>query len=319
MYDEDIRDDELLLEDDELEEENDGNDLLGEMGGADDELIDDDPTEIVDDPIEGVEEPVDRQRVRNAKIADADKQKVKGAGMQTDVDMVFVIDCTGSMEPFLAKVKQMALSFHDQVREALGIKNRRIRKIRIKVIAYRDYYCDWADPDHPPMLISEFFTLPDEAEEFADFVNSLEAAGGEDEPESALEALHHAFNSEWFVDPTIAKCRQIVVVFTDASAHKLDNPKRYITAEHNGEYPEDGMPTTLEELETEYNSPDVFPAEADGVTIKGHRLILFAPEDMYPWNEMQNWIAANCESMDPETGLENIDMEAVINLIGGSC
>ena len=58
----------------------------------DDELIDDDPTEIVDDPIEEVEKPVNRQRVRNAKIADADKQKVKGARIQTDVDMVFVID-----------------------------------------------------------------------------------------------------------------------------------------------------------------------------------------------------------------------------------
>lgn len=316
MYDEDIRDDELLLDDeDELEEENDGNDLLGEMGDDDDELVDDDDDELVDDE---EEEPVVEQPVRR-QISQAVKGRMDGNALQTDVDMVFVIDCTGSMDPFLAKVKEMAMGFHDQVRDALGSKSRRIRKMRIKVIAYRDYYCDWADPDHPPMLISDFFTLPDEAEDFADFVSGLEAAGGEDEPESALEALHHAFNSEWFVDPNISKRRQIIVVFTDASAHKLDNPKRYISAEHNGEYPEDGMPTTLEELEAEYNSADVFPAEGDGVSVKGHRLILFAPEDMYPWNEMQNWVAANCESMDPETGLENIDMEAVINLIGGSC
>ncbi len=321
MYEEDIRDEELELddelenEDDELmgdddDEENDGNDFLEEL---DDEPIDDDdegeePEEIEDEELKA------SQKVRRGGIAG---QGVNRDALQTDVDMVFVIDCTGSMDPFLSKVKRAALDFHEQVREALGAKSRRVRKMRIRVIAYRDYYYDWADPDHPPMLISDFFTLPDEEEAFAEFVNGLEAAGGEDEPESALEALHHAFNSDWFVDPAVNKRRQIVVVFTDASAHKLDDPKRYITAEHNGEYPEDGMPTSLEELQAEYCSGDVFPAEANGI-VKGHRLILFAPSDMYPWNEMQQWDASTCETMDPATGLDEIDMEAVINLIGGS-
>ncbi len=309
MYEADIRDDEIMLEDDELEE-NDGNDFLEEMEeDEDDELIDTDE-EVAE---EEIEEEV-TQQVRGGRIIG---QGVNRGALQTDVDMVFVIDCTGSMDPFLAKVKETALSFHKQVREALGAKSRRVRKMRIKVIAYRDYYYDWEVPDHPPMLISEFFTLPDEEEAFAAFVNALEAAGGEDDPESALEALHHAFHSDWFVDPAVNKRRQIIVVFTDAPAHKLDDPMRYNTAQHNGEYPEEGMPTSLEELHAEYVSGDVFPAESNGM-ITGHRLILFAPSDMYPWNEMQQWDAANCETMDPATGLEEIDMEAVINLIGGS-
>ncbi len=324
MYEEDIRDEELLLDDDELEndeddelmgddeEENDGNDFLDELDDEDDELMDDEDEEEQEELED--DEPKEKQKVRRGGII---SQSVNRDALQTDVDMVFVIDCTGSMDPFLSKVKEAALSFHEQVREALGVKSRRVRKMRIKVIAYRDYYYDWADPDHPPMLISDFFTLPDEEEAFAEFVNGLEAAGGEDEPESALEALHHAFNSDWFVDPAINKRRQIIVVFTDASAHKLDDPKRYITAEHNGEYPEEGMPVSLEELQAEYSSAEVFPAEANGV-IKGHRLILFAPADMYPWNEMQQWDAANCETMDPATGLDEIKMEAVVNLIGGS-
>lgn len=315
MHEEDIRDEEPMPLADEFEEADDNflddlddDDLLGSMD--EDELVVDDEDDFVqaDDAIG-----------RRSRTGLTGYISPRAWAIKTDVDIVLVIDCTGSMAPLLDKVKETALSFHDQVRDALGKKSRRVRRMRVKVIAYRDYYCDWADPEHPPMCISDFFELPDESEAFAEFVNSLEASGGEDEPESALEALHHAFNSEWLVDPAIWKRRQVIVLFTDAPAHRLDDPRRYISAEHNGEYPEEGMPTTLEELEAEYCSPDVFPAEANGMSVYGHCLLLFAPDDVYPWNKIQTWVTTNCESMDPENGLENIDMEVVIDLISGSC
>lgn len=321
MYEEDIRDEEMLFEEEYEEdealvetddEEKDGNDFYEELE-EDDELIEDED----DDEEDVLEDETEEKIPQTVKAGGIGCQIVNRGALQIDVDIVMVIDCTGSMGPLLKKVKKTALSFYKQVRDALGAKSRRVRRMRVKVIAYRDYYCDWADPEHPPMLISDFFSLPDEEEAFAEFINALEDAGGEDDPESALEALHHAFHSDWMVDPTINKRRQIIVVFTDAPAHKLNDPRRYVHAEHNGEYPEEGMPTTLEELQAEYSSPDVFPAEQNGA-VKGHRLILFAPSDMYPWNEMQQWEAANCETMDPKTGLENIDMEAVVNLVGGS-
>lgn len=236
-------------------------------------------------------------------------------GFKTDADVVLVIDLTGSMEPFLSSVKKEALNFEDKLRKALKTKQRSLRKLRIKVIGYRDFYYDWVDPEHPPIQQSEFFTLPEEKEAFSDFVNSLEQAGGEDVPETALEALSMAFRSDWNVPEDDAKTRQIVVLFTDAPAHPLDDPKRF-DPEFNQHYPE-GMPASLLELQSDYMSPDIFPASTDG-TIRGHRLILFAPENAYPWKEVKDWEACVAQSMDPDNGLDGLDMEVVYSLLGGS-
>ena len=303
MYD-DMQNESLLFDDE--EESEDGSDLFDNP---------DDDAELL---IEDSQPPKSNgnQKVGIGKILKTpDTQKVQKGGILTDVDLVFVIDCTGSMEPFLSMVKTHAKTLHNDITAGLDSKSRRVNKMRIKVIAFRDYYFDWADPEHPPMLESDFFTLPQQQEEYAAFVDKLEYAGGEDEPESALEALHFAFHSKWMADPSVTKRRQIILLFTDASAHPLNESMRF-DSKYNAYYPE-GVPDSLDNLLNEYMSPDIFPPDPSGYPT-GHRLILFAPENMQPWNQVKNWPETTCKSMDPEKGLEGISMEEVITFIGGS-
>lgn len=292
------------LDDEELDDE----ELDGELP-EDTDFIEDDPHEE------------DAHDVRAGGLAGS-TQAVKKVSMQTDVDVVFVIDCTGSMGPFLDEVKRCALNFHETVTEALGKKSRQVHNLRVKVIGFRDHYFDWEDPEHPPIEESSFFALPDEAAGFEAFVNKLEPAGGEDIPESALEALYQAFHSDWNDDPEIPKKRQIIMLFTDAPAHPLDDPMRFDSA-FNSHYPT-GMPGSLQELQNAYYSADLFPfSNIDGERIvNGHRLILCVPtgtdETGWNWKCMEEWECATLQRVDPDKGAKEISMEEIANLIGGS-
>jgi len=310
-----LADDELVIDGADFLEDDLGDDL-----GAEDLLSEDLDSDELNNEEDGLlaedeEEPSEETPQINQSVGGLGGISLQAVGgVKTDVDIVFVIDCTGSMEPLLNAVKEKALGFDEEVKAALGTKSRQLNRLRIKVIGYRDHYVDWQDPTHPPIQESDFFSLPEEKEAFSEFLNGLTHAGGEDEPESGLEALHLAFNSRWFVDPQIPKRRQIIVLFTDASAHPLNSPKRY-DSEWNSHYPE-GIPAELEDLQEEYSNPDIFPADSRGI-VNGHRLILFAP-DSYPWNKINTWDAVTRTTMDPAKGLRDINMVDVINLIAGS-
>lgn len=300
--DEGLFDDEGL--DDELDDELDDMDLSESA-----DLIEDDPHEE------------DEPEVRVGGL-EGSSQTVKKTSTQTDVDVVFVIDCTGSMGPFLDEVKCRALNFHETVTEALGRKSRQVHKLRVKVIGFRDHYFDWEDPEHPPIEESDFFVMPDEAAGFEAFVNKLEPAGGEDVPESALEALYQAFRSDWNDDPEIPKKCQIVMLFTDAPAHPLDDPMRFDSC-FNSHYPS-GMPDSLQELQDAYYSTDLFPYVNidDERIVNGHRLILCVPiggdQGDWDWRCMGEWEGATLQKIDPDEGAKEISMEEIANLIGGS-
>lgn len=51
-------------------------------------------------------------------------------GTDTNVDIVFVIDATRSMEPLIEKVKNATLVFHDGLTEALRENKRIIKNLR---------------------------------------------------------------------------------------------------------------------------------------------------------------------------------------------
>ena len=108
--------------------------------------------------------------------------------LETDVDMVFCIDVTGSMGPFLDSVKSMVQNLYDDLVRELAGRSRLSRNFRAKIIAFRDYY---ADGEEYAMNESRFYNLtdPDDNLEFCEYVAGLKQGGGGDEPENALEAL----------------------------------------------------------------------------------------------------------------------------------
>ena len=59
-----------------------------------------------------------------------------------NVDIVFCIDATGSMDNVINIVKDNALHFYDDVTAAMRANNKEISSLRIKIIAFRDYLAD---------------------------------------------------------------------------------------------------------------------------------------------------------------------------------
>lgn len=70
------------------------------------------------------------------------------------VDLVFCIDATMSMNPILNTVKENALNFYQDFQRIMEAKNKRVQKLRIRIVAFRDYYYD----KEKAMLVTNFLT-----------------------------------------------------------------------------------------------------------------------------------------------------------------
>ena len=188
-------------------------------------------------------------------------------GASYSVDIVLCIDQTGSMHSIIDRVKANALSFSDDLRRALDAKDKHIDSLRVRVIGFRDYkYTDYS-----PMDVSNFFSLPDDNTKFSAFVSGLKAIGGGDEPESGLEALALAISSPW--SSTATKSRQLIVIWTDASADPLEKN----SIDPPSGYPP-SMPKDLDELTDWWEGQSHMNHAAK-------RLIIYAP-DAAGWTEI---------------------------------
>jgi len=224
-----------------------------------------------------------------------------GQVLQCNADLVLCIDGTASMGPIIEEVKESARNFYGKIVEALKAKDRAVDVLRIKVVVFRDYYCD----GDKAMKASEFFTFPGQAGEFNSFVSSIVADGGGDEPENALEAIFLAMKSDWTKEG--ARKRHIIMVWTDASAHELE---KSISSKPSN-YPED-MPRTLSELSDLWN-------DSQGMmNVSTKRLIIFAP-DMYPWSEIgPAWENTVWVPSKAGQGLGDTDVQTVLDVLAGS-
>ncbi|MEN4475720.1 vWA domain-containing protein [Mycolicibacterium cosmeticum] len=216
------------------------------------------------------------------------------------VDLVLCIDTTGSMSPIIDEVKERATSFEADLRAALNSVGKEISGLRARVVAYKDYLFD-----DEPITQSPFFELPSESTEFREFVSKLTPAGGGDEPESGLEALAVAIRSKW--SPVGAKNRQVICVWTDASAHALEKGR----AESKTAYPAD-MPANIDEL------TDLWEGQSSPMSAPAKRLLVFAP-DSEMWNIVgQEWEQSIHIISQAGRGLEDHQLKAVLDTIANS-
>lgn len=194
------------------------------------------------------------------------------------LDFVFVIDGTESMEPFLSFLKIFVRNFYTSLSEKIKERHYfREYKMRARVIVFRDYFADGAYA----MEESDFFRLPEENEEFVNYVNAIEAKGGGDIPENALEALALAMKSDWAEGNW---GRQVILLLTDAPAHPLDKA----VGVDLPYYPKE-MLHSYQELEQAWNFTTSFGNSKPSpfcMDKRGKRLILFAP-DAYPWDDIE--------------------------------
>lgn len=217
------------------------------------------------------------------------------------IDIVICIDDTGSMAPCIEKVKRNALEFYKYLLTELPQVNRTVEEMRIKVIRFGDL-------EDGPNAISEskFFEISNEerndVDEYQNFINGIDANGGGDEAENALEALALAIKTKWTRKST--KRRHIIMLFTDAPALLLGARKGCIG------YPEN-MPSSLAELKVLWDS-EPSPQALEGLQSKNRRLLIYAPSDEGSWDIIgKDWKYANVKPVQLNEGGTEINIQDV--------
>lgn len=137
------------------------------------------------------------------------------------VDIVFLIDATGSMQPCIDAVKDNIAIFIRTLCERDGNGESIVKDWRARVFGYRDYISDSEKSVDNP-----FVNTP---EALRAQLDALTAKGGGDEPESLLDGLLDVVNvgqadknsqeidaRKWRYRSHAARC---VIVFTDATYH----------------------------------------------------------------------------------------------------
>ena len=217
------------------------------------------------------------------------------------VDLVFCIDATQSMSPILGTVKDNALRLYKDFQEIMEQKHKTVSDLRIRIIAFRDYYYD----KEKAMMVTDFFRFPDQAEEFKACIESIEADGGGDDEEDGLEALAYAMRSDW--NTTTQKRRHVIVMWSDDGTHMLGFGKSV------SNYPAN-MPTDFNELSSWWGSraaPGIMDESAK-------RLIIFAPDKEY-WNTItDNWNNVVQYESEAGKGLSDYDYKQILHAIGNS-
>lgn len=225
-----------------------------------------------------------------------------------NVDIVFCIDCTESMDNILNIVKARALSFYNDVQAVMKEKEKKIDQLRVRVIAFRDYLAYDEEKKkrvhcNEPMLETDFFNLPEEAHKLEISVKSLLPIGGGDDPEDGLEALAYAIRSDWTVEST--KDRHIIVLWTDQRPHPLGFGK------DSAKYPK-GMAADFSEL-TEWWGDKYDTGYMPKQSAK--RLILFAPNEG-DWAAISNgWDQVVHLPSKAGDHLQNVDYKMILSCI----
>ena len=175
-----------------------------------------------------------------------------------NVDLVFCIDKTGSMQYIIDEVKSNALNLHNLILNEMAKSNLDLNALRIRVVAFG---CIGEDKEKA-FKVSDFFEMPEDADYFSDFVTNIEAEGGGEE--SGLNALALSLASPWNRG---AKMRQIIMMFTDEDSHSLSKHRK-------SQYCPAGTPKSMEEL-------DIMWAGGQSATIdqRAKRLVIFGPDN----------------------------------------
>ncbi len=222
--------------------------------------------------------------------------------MSYNVDMVFCIDATGSMSPVINVVKENALNFYKDVMDAMQVKQKTINTMRVRVIAFRDYLTEGDEA----IFSTKFFTLPDEADQLAEAVGSIEAYGGGDAPEDGLEALYYAIKSDWNREGV--KRRNIIVVWSDAPTHEIGRNRKAPG------YPS-VMAKDFAELSEMWGDEQL---ESEYIKNAAKRLIIFAPDESCWTDLVDNWNNVIHYPSEGGKGLDKLSYQEIIDAIYNS-
>jgi hypothetical protein len=154
-----------------------------------------------------------------------------------NLDVLFLLDATGSMSDEIAQLQGNILSISDQVAALPSHPN-----VRFGLVAYRDRGDEY---------VTRVYDFTPDVQEFQDNLMEVEASGGDDYPESLNEGLHDAiWEPEWRIDNTVS----LIFLVADAPPH-LDYANDYNYAE--------------EMIEAAHRGIKIHPIASSGLDVQG--------------------------------------------------
>ena len=133
------------------------------------------------------------------KIIEEYEQKIL---KDTNIDIMFIMDLTTSMEAFLSEAKHNIKKITEEIWDTNPGA-----KIRLSFIGYRDFNCKGDKRDY------EIINFTDNIDKFIWEIKKLECYGGEDQPEDIAGALNEALKLDWKSNA------KYIVLVSDAPCH----------------------------------------------------------------------------------------------------
>jgi len=127
------------------------------------------------------------------------------------LDIVFVVDNTGSMGPYIHNVKTKILEIIRTIK-----KEELCHRLRVGLVSYRDH------PPEESTYVTQKFELSPDTAKIEQNVMQMEASGGGDGPEAVSTALQVMNRMEFLNDAA-----KVAVLIGDAPPHGVENGDRW--------------------------------------------------------------------------------------------
>ncbi len=221
------------------------------------------------------------------------------------IDLVFCVDGTKSMAPYLDGLKDLIINFPERLHEAFELAGKDIGNLRVKTLAFRDF-ASHGDRAIEESVFYNFSASAEETQAFRSFVNGIEIIGEDGQEANAFEALALALKSDWTAQE--GKKRHVVLMFSQAPVIPLGERKACPN------YPK-GMPKDLAELGAWWQGTD--EKFIGSYQARAGRLIVFAPM-VEPWTDLWSW--NRTWQMPSMVGEEEFDQEIdiILDMIVGA-
>ena len=127
------------------------------------------------------------------------------------LDLVFVVDNTGSMGPYIANVKSKILEIIRTIK-----KEEMVHRLRVGLVSYRDH------PPEETSYVTQKYELTSDTSKIESYVMQMNASGGGDGPEAVSTALQ-VMNKMEFLNESA----KIAVLIGDAPPHGVEEGDRW--------------------------------------------------------------------------------------------
>jgi len=134
------------------------------------------------------------------------EQVIKLEKQAQNLDLCFLLDATGSMDPYIVTVKERIQDIIEAVKQRFGSLS-----FRVAIVGYRDFFTEASEHKNPRF---EIFNFNPDLQLFTDFLNNLEAIGGNDAAEDVNGGLQKAIYALDWKNPT-----KTIIHIADAPCH----------------------------------------------------------------------------------------------------